>query len=86
MRCKLSGSAAFADQKWQDRVDDHVDAAHVEDLVFRAIEFAQTVVERAIEPLIDVLDLAREFRHQPQKGDGGTTAAPNSAGTTEGTR
>ena len=66
MRCKSNVFAPFADWKWHDRVDDGAhdkfDALPLEQIVGQAIEFAQTIIDRAIEPMIDALDgLTREF-------------------------
>lgn len=67
MRCKgtMFGSR-FGE--WRDRVDDteHDIFADLpdglEDIVGDALEFAQTIVERTIEPLIDVISAMSQGR------------------------
>ena len=76
MHCKSNFFESFANWKWQDRVVDRAhdkfDAFPIEQIAGRAIEFAQTIIERAIEPMIDALDgLSREFhRAAHTKTDG----------------
>ncbi len=64
MRSKDSIFGSFG--KWQDRVEEG-DVFHrtpVEEIVAGAIEFAQIIVDAAIEPLID---FASDFRDKHEK-------------------
>lgn len=83
MHCKSNFFESFADWKWQDRVDDRAhdkfDALPLEQIVGRAIEFAQTIIERAIEPMIDALEGLREFQRAAHTNTDGKAESPERA-------
>lgn len=89
MRCRSNAFEfidSLRDWKWQDRVDDSAhdkfDAFPLEEIVGHAIDFAQAIIERAIEPVIDALDgLSREFHRDAPKHTDSPAASPGAADT-----
>ncbi len=59
----------FDTQRWCDRVDDTLDDVDVERIVADAVELAQTIVEAAVEPMIDAMtELSRTMRSARRAG------------------